>query len=181
MNEYTPEKPIENFFVEINLRSRKWFLLCSYSPNGNLIADHLRYIGRGIDFYSSKYNSFIVLGDLNTEISNSFLEQFCASYNLKSLIKEPTCFKSVVNLSCIDLILTYNLNYFQNSGAYETGISTKQLLLFLRHFQKATPRIIKYRDYIHFDNNEFGDELIRELSSDNTCSLTIFLEWHEKK
>ena len=39
---------------------------------------------RGIDFYSSKYGSFIVLGDLNKEVSNSLMEQFCASYNLKS-------------------------------------------------------------------------------------------------
>ena len=82
MNEYTPEKPIENIFVEINLRSRKWLLSCSYNPNTNLIADHLHCIGRGIDFYSSKYN-FIILGELNTEVSNSFFEKFCASYNLK--------------------------------------------------------------------------------------------------
>ena len=63
------------------------------------MADHLHCIGRGIDFYSSKYNNFIVLGHLNTEISNSFLEKFCTSYNLKSLIIEPTCFKSVDNSS----------------------------------------------------------------------------------
>ena len=90
-----------------------------------MIADDLRYIGSGIAFYSSKYDSFIVPGDLNKEISNSFLEQFCASYNLKSLIKEPTCFKSVVNPSCIDMILTYHPKCFRNSGIHETGISIK--------------------------------------------------------
>ena len=36
LKEYTPEKPIENFFVEINLRSRKWLLSCSYNPKTNL-------------------------------------------------------------------------------------------------------------------------------------------------
>ena len=93
LKEYTPEKPIENLFVEINLRSTKRLLSCSYNPKTNLIADHLRCNGKGIDFYSSRYNNFVVLGDLNTEVSNSIMEQFCASYNLKSLIKEPTCFK----------------------------------------------------------------------------------------
>ena len=93
------KKPIEDFFVEFNLRSRKWLLSCSYSPNTNSIIDHLHCIGRGIDFWE-----LIVLGDLNTEISNSFLKQFCASYNLKSLIKEPACFKGADNPSC--LILT---------------------------------------------------------------------------
>ena len=168
LKEYTPEKPIENLFVEINLRSRKWLLSCSYNPKTNLIADHLHCIGRGIDFYSSKYDNFVVLGDLNTEVSNSFMEQFCASYNLKSLIKEPTCFKSVDNPSCIDLILTNHPKCFQNSGVYETGISDFHKLTFTvlkTYFQKANPRIIKYRDYKHFDNNEFRDEVIRESSS----------------
>ena len=106
LKEYTPEKPTDNFFVEINLGSSKWLLSCSYNPKTNLIADYLHCIDRGIDFYSSKYDNFIALGDLNTEVSNSFMEQFCASYNLKSLIQEPTCFKGVDNLSCIDLRLT---------------------------------------------------------------------------
>ena len=104
LNEYNREKPIGNFFVEINLRSRKWLRSFSYNPNVNLIADHLHHIGRGIDFYYSKYDNFNVFDDLNTEFSNLFLEQFCASYNLKCFIKEPTCFKSVDNPSCVDLI-----------------------------------------------------------------------------
>ena len=123
MNEYTPKKPIENFFIEINLRSKKCLLSCSCNPNTNLIADHLHCIGRGIDFYSSKYDNFVVLDDLNTEVSNSFLEQFCASYNLKGLIQERTYFRSVDNPPCIDLILTNHPKCFQNSGVFETGIS----------------------------------------------------------
>ena len=78
LKEYTPEKPIENPFIEINLRSRKCLLSCSYNPKAHLIADHLHCIDRGIDFYSSKYDNFAVLGDLNTEVSNSFMGQFCA-------------------------------------------------------------------------------------------------------
>ena len=173
MKECTPEKPIENLFVEINLRSRKWLLSCSYDRKTNLIADHLHCIGRLIDFYSSKYDNFIVPGDLNTEVSNSFMEQFCPSYNLKSLIKEPACFKSVDNLSCIDLILTNHPKCFQNSGVYETGTSDFHKLTFTvlkTYFQKAKPRIIKCRDYKHFDNNEFRDELIKKLSSNNMQS-----------
>ena len=140
LNEYTPEKPIETFFVEINVRTRKWLLSCSYNQNTNLIADHLHCIGRGIDFYSSKYDSFIVLADLNTEVSNSFMEQFCASCNLKSLIKEPTCFKSVDNPSCIDLILANHPKCFQNSCVFETGISDFHKLPFTvlkTYFQKV--------------------------------------------
>ena len=73
LKEYTPEKPTENLFVEINLRSRKWLLSCSYNSKTNLIAVHLHCIGRGIDFYFSKYDNFVVLGDLNTDVSNWFV------------------------------------------------------------------------------------------------------------
>ena len=77
------------------------------------------------------------------------------------------------NLSCIDLILTNHPKCFQNSGVYEIGISDfhKLTLTVLKtYFQKAKPRIIKYRYYEHFDNNEFRFELIRELSSNNMQS-----------
>ena len=139
----------------------------------NLIADHSHYIGRGIDFYFAKYDNFIVLGDFKKEISNSFLEQFRALYNLKSLIKEPTFFKSVDKPSCMDLMLIIHSKCFQNSGVYETGISDFHKLtftVFKIYFQNVKPRIINYRDYKHFDSNEFKDELIRELSSNNMLS-----------
>ena len=101
------------------------------------------------------------------------MEQFCTSYNLKSLIKESKCFKSVDNPSCIDLILINHPKCFQNSGVYETGISDFHKLTFTvlkTYFQKAKSRIIKYRDYKYFDNNNFRDELIMELSSNNIQS-----------
>ena len=130
MNEFTSEKLIENVFGEINLKSRKWLISCLYNPNSNLIADDLHRIVRGSDFCSSKYDNFIVFGDLNTDISNSFLEQFCVPCNLKSLFKEPTYFKSVDNPSSIDLLLTNHPKCFQNSGVYETVISDFHKLTF---------------------------------------------------
>ena len=170
LNEYSSEKAIESFFVEINLRSKKWLLSCSYNPSINLIAEHLHSIGRGLDFYSSKYDNFIVLGDFNTEVSNFLLEQFCETYNLKSLIKVPTCFKSIENPSCIDLILTNHPKCFQHSDVYETGLSDFHKLTFTvlkTHFQKIKPRIIRYRDYKNFNNNLYKDELVKELSLNN--------------
>ena len=101
------------------------------------------------------------------------MEQFGASCNLKSLVNEPTCFKSVDNPSCVDLILTNHPKCFQNSGIYETVISDFHKITFTvlkTYFQKVKSRIIKYRDYKHFDNNDFRSELIRRLSSNNIQS-----------
>ena len=112
------------------------------------------------------------------------MEKFCASYNLKSLIKEPTCLKEVDNPFSIDLILTNHPKCFQNSGVYESGISGFHKLTFTvlkTFFQKAKPRIIKYRDYKHFDINNFRNELIRELFSNKIQSddLTRFINIHK--
>ena len=68
------------------------------------------------------------------------------------------------------MILTNDPKCFQNSAIYETSISDFHKLTFTvlkTYFQKAKPRIIKYRDYKHFDNNEFRGDLSRELSSNN--------------
>ena len=97
-----------------------------------------------------------------------FLEQFCASYNLKRLI--VTCFWSVDNSSYIDLILTITRSAFKTL-VYEIGKSGLDELTFTAlKFSESKSRIIKYRDYKHFDKNEFSDELILELSSNSPHS-----------
>ena len=63
LNKYTFEKPIGNIYAEINLTLKKWLLSCSYNTSTYLIADHLHCNSRGVDFYSSKYDNFIGLGD----------------------------------------------------------------------------------------------------------------------
>ena len=51
--------------------SKKWLLACTYNPNKNLISNHLKERGKNLDNYSSKYNNFILLGDLNSEPTES--------------------------------------------------------------------------------------------------------------
>ena len=110
----------------------------------------IRQLYRLGDFYSLKYDNFIVLRDFNAETSNATISEFCETYNLKNLIKEPTCFKSLKNPTCIDLILTNRPKCFQNSNVFETGLSDFHKLTFTvlkGYFQKQKPKIIKYRNY----------------------------------
>ena len=51
------------------------------------------------------------------------MKNFCDINCLKSLIKEPTCFKNPDKPTCIDLILTNRPNLFQCSSTFETGLS----------------------------------------------------------
>ena len=56
-------------------------------------------------------------------MTTSYLEEFCASYNLKDLIKQPTCFKNLENAICIDHFLTNHTKSFHSSSVFETGLS----------------------------------------------------------
>ena len=65
---------------------------------------YLKYKQRS-GFFSSKYDNLIVLGAFNAETSNTTISEFCTTYNLKSLIKEPTYFKSGQNVFKTQIIL----------------------------------------------------------------------------
>ena len=94
LNADTSISGIENILVEINLRSKKWLISGSYNPHLNSIQNHLVQLSKKFDFYSSKYENFIVLGDFNAEMTNTHMEEFCSVYNFKSLIKDRTCFRN---------------------------------------------------------------------------------------
>ena len=67
---------IEYFFVEINLRKKKWLLCCSYNLHKNSISTHIDFLRRELDVHSSNYENFILL-DFNSEITDKNLKDFC--------------------------------------------------------------------------------------------------------
>ena len=160
------EKPIEAFFFEINLHKKKWLVCCSHNPNKSNISRHLHTLRKSLDLYSVHYENAILIGDFNVSIDDPHIESFCESYRFKSLIKDPTCFKNPESPSCIDLILTNNPYSFQNSWVIETGLSDfyKMIVSVMKTtFQKLKPRIVQYRDYTHFSNDNFRKKLLEKL------------------
>ena len=102
----------ESFFVEIILHKKKWLINCSYNPHKNSIKNHLEFISKTLDIFTTKYENNLLLGDLNKCADDEALKSFCRSYGLHSLIKQPSCYKNPENLSCIDLILTNKTKSF---------------------------------------------------------------------
>ena len=76
-----------------------------------------------MDNYSSKYDNFILLGDFNSEPTESAARDFREIYSCKNLIKDNTCFKNALKPSGIDLIITNVQKSFQNSVTVETVLS----------------------------------------------------------
>ena len=54
---------IESFYIEINIRKKKWFFVCTYNPYKVSISNYLKETGKNLDNYSSKYDNFILFGD----------------------------------------------------------------------------------------------------------------------
>ena len=89
------------------------------------------------------------MGDFNADVSDSSVTSSCIPFKLKSIVKEPTCYKNPENLSCIDLFLTNCPRSFHNICLCETGLSDFHKLVgtILRTgFEPLPPKIIKYRN-----------------------------------
>ena len=125
---------------------------------------------KSLALYSSNYKNLILSGDFNVSIDNSYMAGLCDTYDLGSLLIEPTCYKTPENPTCINLILTNHSLSFQNSCVFETGLSDfhKMAVTIMKaSSERLQPKIINYRDYKRFQNNVFREELLSELPNVN--------------
>ena len=152
---------IEAIVLEINLKKRKWLLFGIYNPHKVMTDSFLGSLCVALDELSLKYENIVILGDFNCEMTEPVMKTFSDSYNLKSLVKEATCFKNVNKPSCIDLILTNKPLCFQHTNIIETGLSDfhKLALTILRSkFQMQPTKILHYRCYRGFNNELFQND-----------------------
>ena len=143
---------IESFSIEINIRKKKWLLVCTYNPNKNLISNHLKEISKNLDNYSSKYD-FILLSDLNLEQTESTVRDLCEVYSCKNLNKDNTYFRNVLKPSCIDLMIRNRPKSFQNFVAVKTGLSDFHIMtltVMKVFYKKQKTNIVTYRNYKRF-------------------------------
>ena len=80
-----------------------------------LIDNYLDALSKYLDLYSSKYEKVLILGDFNACVGEKHMKCFCDNYNLKSLIKQPACYKNLDNPTCVDLMLTNASQSFQST------------------------------------------------------------------
>ena len=178
------DSEIEAFYVELNVRKKKWLLCCSYNPNKNSITNHPAEIGKNNDLFSSKYENFILLGDFNSEPSEQPMSDFCHVYNSQNIIKDKTCFKNPHKPLCIDLFITNRLKSFQNSMVIETGLSDfhKMSLTVMKVFyKKQRPKIISYRNYSNFDNELFISEVSNSIEQEYFQNQSLEFGFFKKK
>ena len=103
-------------------------------------------------------------------------------YGMKSLITIPTCYKNPANQTCTDLMLANSNWSFQNCCTIETGLSDfhKMIVSCLKiYFQKREAKVINYRDYWDFSNEEFRQlvlkDILKAFQYSNIVSYEYFL------
>ena len=146
-----------------------------YNPCNSLIKQHLAKLSSYIDILGNGYDNIVVIGNFNSEPIENELKVFCNIYGFKNLIHEPTCFKNILNPKCIDLILTNRPKHFQNSLTFETGISDfhKMIITIMKvKFKKMPPKVITYRNYKTFSQDNFKLDLNELLNDDNLFNLS---------
>ena len=97
---------IQGILLEINLRKTKWVLFGGYNCHKRNIGNYLDTLGLILEPLMSKYDSFLIVGDFNSEMSEQEMLDFCSIFSLHNLVKDPTCFKNPNNPSLIDLMST---------------------------------------------------------------------------
>ena len=178
LKKHTSSDDFEGIFIELNFRKNKWLLFGGYRAprqNKDIFFENL---SKGLEFYIQSYDRIMIIGDFNLDVKDSTINSFMSIFNLKSLIKEPTCFKSIDNPSCIDLILTNTPNSFILSNTVTTGISDFHKMVisvFKTTFAKAKPKELVYRAYKKFDKEKFRSDVLEMLNNAATpISYTYF-------
>ena len=173
----TPSKDFEEIFVEFNFRKKKIPLCYYYNPHKNLISSHLNILGKILHAQMKIWNNFLIVGDINSEMTESAMENFCGTYHLHNVIKDPICFKNPDKPSRIDLLLTDFPKSFLKSQTLETCLSDfhKLTLTVLKiHYKKQNPLVVKYRDYKNFSNKSFRTELLSAMERYSNISFADF-------
>ena len=118
-----------------------------------------------IDAYCNKYENMLIMGDFNVDVKEVSLHLFCNQYKLKSLNRDPTCYKNIGNPSRIDLLLTNSAKSFEITCTIETGLSDFHKLVVTvlnEKHERMPPKVIQHRDYKKFDYAIFNYNLRKQ-------------------
>ena len=162
------DKPIENLLIGLNLQNTKILINWSYNSHKSEIKKYLTALRNSLNLHSSKCEKILMLGDFNVEIEEANMKSFCENYNLKSLTKQPNCYKNPNKPTCINLIFRNVPSLFQSTCVSETGLSDFHLMtvtVMSNTFKKMRTRVINYRFYWGFCNETFRVSLINNLSN----------------
>ena len=79
MKQITLNNSFERFFVELNLRSKKWLLGRSYNHHKEIIASHFSNVSAALDKLCADHENIILQGDFNVEVKEKNISDFMST------------------------------------------------------------------------------------------------------
>ena len=128
--------------MKLNLRKNKWLHFGSFHPPSQSDEYFFNNVKYSLDIYSKCFDKYMLVGDFKAEESEQCLSEFLFEMNAKNIVKAPTCFKSLCNPSCIDLVITNSSSNFQNTKAISTGLSDFHKMIVTLSFLLAFEQIL---------------------------------------
>ena len=71
---------IESIFIEMNIKSKKWLLCCTYNTNKSLIVNYLRQLQKHLETYCERNEHFLIIGDFNANVFDPSMTLFCTLF-----------------------------------------------------------------------------------------------------
>ena len=105
---------IEVLFIEIYLRHTYFY----------------QTLSNCLDLFSKKNTNFFLVGDFNSEETETVFSKFLNSHNAKNVVKEKTCFKSMKNPTCVDLLISNKEKCFKSA----TELLIRGYQIFIKRF-----------------------------------------------
>ena len=164
LKSFSLPKDIQIIALELSLNKAKWLLLVIYRPPKQNLDYFLSSLSNVIDFYN--FEKCAIIGDFNTEPTNTKLKAFFENQLLYCHVKFKTCWKSEQG-SCIDLILSNQKYCLKSTGCMDTGISDFHQIVYTvltSTYTKLPPKLIMYRSYSKFLETDFLRALSAEIS-----------------
>jgi hypothetical protein len=155
---------IEDMVFEISMKKTKWFFILMYRPP----SVQIRYLREAIKYLyercGNQSQNIVILGDLNVNFNdeNNQLQDELDIYALSNFVQGPTCFKSQINPSSVDVILTSNTKKFTSTLNIDIGVSDHHTIVLAAtkmHAPKADKKVIYYNSFKNFNEDDFLADL----------------------
>ena len=89
INSYKFKESSEIILYEFSVSNKKWLLLGNYRPPSQNDLSFIGELNHALNFLSSIYENFVLLGDFNLSTENPNLKNFMRSFYFESLINSP--------------------------------------------------------------------------------------------
>lgn len=174
---------IQTLILEMMIRKEKWFIISLYRLPNASVQSFCERLSEMMEKISRNSKMTICIGDINIDMlkkntNSSALQDVLATYGMKNVVKEPTCFKATPSL--IDVICASNVKRVGKVINFDCGLSDyHNLIATCSKIDVPKPKhaLISYRSYKRFNDEKFKHD-VNEIP---TSILDIFDDVSEKQ